>query len=128
MGRAGDQAGTAPSRSPHPTWTVRPGKVLGAARQPHDRDSDATGITVGPALARRLLCDVIPAVLGATGEPLHIGRATRAWPTGLRRAITQREGDWQLRMGADGHPEFIPPTWLDPDQHPRRNTLHRLRQ
>jgi hypothetical protein len=31
---------------------------------------------------------------------------------------------WQARMGADGHPEFIPPRWVDPHQRPRRNTLH----
>ena len=137
---------------------------------------DATGTTIGPAHARRLLCDadVIPAVLGATGEPLDIGRATRTWPTGLRRAITLRDrgcvfpgcdrparwsdlhqiepwaqggptslnngavlcghhhtlihlGDWSIRMAHDGHPDVIPPTWIDPDRQPRRNTLHRMR-
>ena len=54
---------------------------------------DATGITIGPAQARRLLCDcnIIPTVLGTPSEPLDIGRATRIWPTGLRRAITLRD-------------------------------------
>jgi Domain of unknown function (DUF222) len=138
---------------------------------------DATGITVPPATARRLLCDcnLIPAVLGSAGEPLDIGRATRTWPTGIRRAVALRDrgcvfpgcdrparwseihhilwwvnggptsltnaaclcsahhtlihqGDWQIRMAKDGHPEVIPPTWIDPDQRPRRNHLHRLRQ
>jgi hypothetical protein len=138
---------------------------------------DATGVTVGPATARRLLCDcnVIPAVLGSAGEPLDIGRATRTWPTGIRRAVALRDGgcvfpgcdrparwceihhcwhwvdggptslvngaclcshhhalihqgDWQIRIAADGHPEIIPPTWIDPDQRPRRNHLHPLRQ
>ncbi|HEY5877792.1 MAG TPA: HNH endonuclease, partial [Nakamurella sp.] len=37
------------------------------------------------------------------------------------------QGDWAIRIAADGHPEIIPPTWIDPDQHPRRNHLHRLR-
>ena len=37
-------------------------------------------------------CDVIPAVLGSAGKPLDIGRATRIWPAGIRRAITLREG------------------------------------
>ncbi len=36
-------------------------------------------------------------------------------------------GDWQIRMATDGHPEVIPPTWIDPRQRPRRNHLHRLR-
>ncbi len=33
-------------------------------------------------------------------------------------------GDWEVRMAADGLPEFIPPQYLDPLQTPRRNTLH----
>ncbi|PWR12399.1 HNH endonuclease [Micromonospora acroterricola] len=34
-------------------------------------------------------------------------------------------GDWAVRLGGDGHPEFVPPAWLDPDQLPRRNQYHR---
>lgn len=34
-------------------------------------------------------------------------------------------GQWQVRLGADGHPEFVPPAWLDPTQLPRRNAYHR---
>jgi hypothetical protein len=37
-------------------------------------------------------------------------------------------GHWHIRMAPDGHPEIIPPTWIDPHQQPRRNTLHRIRQ
>lgn len=33
------------------------------------------------------------------------------------------QGDWTMRMGTDGHPDVIPPTWIDPDQRPRRNNL-----
>ncbi|MEU4470502.1 DUF222 domain-containing protein [Micromonospora sp. NPDC023888] len=32
--------------------------------------------------------------------------------------------DWTVRLSRDGHPEFIPPAWLDPDQIPRRNHYH----
>ncbi len=32
---------------------------------------------------------------------------------------------WQVRL-AEGHPEFIPPPWVDPTQTPRRNRLHHL--
>jgi hypothetical protein len=32
--------------------------------------------------------------------------------------------EWTVRMTATGHPEFIPPRWIDPDQAPRRNLLH----
>ncbi|WFE49148.1 HNH endonuclease signature motif containing protein [Micromonospora sp. WMMD1155] len=34
-------------------------------------------------------------------------------------------GEWAVRLGGDGHPEFVPPAWLDPDQLPRRNQYHR---
>ncbi len=33
--------------------------------------------------------------------------------------------DWAVRLAGDGHPEFVPPAWLDPDQLPRRNHYHR---
>ncbi|MEU8283065.1 DUF222 domain-containing protein [Micromonospora sp. NPDC048905] len=33
--------------------------------------------------------------------------------------------DWAVRLGDNGHPEFIPPAWLDPEQLPRRNHYHR---
>ncbi len=32
---------------------------------------------------------------------------------------------WQVRL-AEGHPEFIPPPWVDPTRTPRRNRLHDL--
>jgi hypothetical protein len=34
-------------------------------------------------------------------------------------------GDWQVRSGSDGHPEFIPPAYVDSLQIPRRNLYHR---
>ncbi|MEW1585520.1 DUF222 domain-containing protein [Micromonospora vinacea] len=33
--------------------------------------------------------------------------------------------EWAVRLGGDGHPEFVPPAWLDPDRLPRRNHYHR---
>ncbi|MEJ3749283.1 DUF222 domain-containing protein [Actinomycetes bacterium KLBMP 9797] len=33
--------------------------------------------------------------------------------------------DWQVRIAADGLPEFIPPQWVDPERRPRRNIYHR---
>jgi hypothetical protein len=43
--------------------------------------------------ARRIACDasVIPVVLGATSEPLDVGRATRTIPTAIRRALIIRD-------------------------------------
>ncbi len=31
---------------------------------------------------------------------------------------------WAVRMADDGMPEWLPPPWLDPEQKPRRNTVH----
>ena len=33
-------------------------------------------------------------------------------------------GEWEVRIAADGHPEFLPPPWIDPHRAPRRNTVH----
>ncbi|RLP93253.1 HNH endonuclease signature motif containing protein [Micromonospora sp. CV4] len=35
------------------------------------------------------------------------------------------QGDWTVRISADGQPDFLPPRWLDPDRTPRRNLYHR---
>jgi hypothetical protein len=34
-------------------------------------------------------------------------------------------GGWETRLGGDGHPEFIPPAYVDPQRRPRRNQYHR---
>jgi hypothetical protein len=34
-------------------------------------------------------------------------------------------GEWEVRLGKDRLPEFLPPAWLDPERTPRRN--NRLR-
>ena len=31
---------------------------------------------------------------------------------------------WAVRMADDAMPEWLPPSWLDPEQQPRRNTVH----
>jgi hypothetical protein len=36
------------------------------------------------------------------------------------------KGDWTIIFATDGVPEFIPPTWIDPTQTPRRNTANHL--
>ncbi|MEU1747557.1 HNH endonuclease signature motif containing protein [Micromonospora arida] len=33
-------------------------------------------------------------------------------------------GDWTVRLAADGRPQFLPPSWLDPLRTPRRNLYH----
>jgi hypothetical protein len=37
------------------------------------------------------------------------------------RMLHDPESGWQMRLGPDGMPEFVPPVWVDPLQAPRRN-------
>jgi hypothetical protein len=68
----------------------------------------------GPALyvetVRRLCCDasLVPMSEDAEGNPLHVGRKTRAIPPALRRALKSRDGGCRFpgcthRRYADGH-------------------------
>ncbi len=133
------------------------------------------GGPITAAKARMIACDaeVLPIVLGSASQVLDVGRATRVFPTSIRRALIHRDkgcafpgcdrppawadghhlvhwadggptslanavlvcrlhhslihrGDWTVRLATDHRPEFIPPPWIDPDQKPRRNTLHHL--
>jgi hypothetical protein len=47
---------------------------------------------INAEVARRIACDaqVIPVVLGARGEPLDVGRASRTIPPAIRRAVIVR--------------------------------------
>jgi hypothetical protein len=42
--------------------------------------------------------------------------------------IHDPDAGWQIRPGADGQPDFIPPPTLDHHQRPRRNLYHQTRQ
>jgi hypothetical protein len=37
-------------------------------------------------------------------------------------------GGWDVRIAADGHPEFLPPAWIEPARTPRRNIRPRHHQ
>jgi len=39
--------------------------------------------------------------------------------------LLHNNSGWQARLGPDGHPEFLPPTTIDPERRPQRNTFHR---
>jgi len=43
---------------------------------------------------------------------------------GFHHRLLHRPG-WQVRLAADGLPEFLPPAWIDPQRVPRRNSYHR---
>ncbi|MER7586018.1 DUF222 domain-containing protein [Micromonospora sp. NPDC127501] len=63
----------------------------------------------------------------------HIHHWTDGGPTSLNNAVLLcghhhrhlHHSDWTVHLGRDGHPEFTPPAWLDPEQLPRRNHYHR---
>ncbi|MBA3523777.1 MAG: HNH endonuclease, partial [Geodermatophilaceae bacterium] len=37
------------------------------------------------------------------------------------------QGEWTVHIAADGHQEFLPPPWVDPDRRPQRNRRHESR-
>jgi hypothetical protein len=61
----------------------------------------------------------------------------RAWTAGGKTALNNgvllcgyhhrliHRGEWEVRLGADGIPEFIPPYYVDSERKPRRNIYHR---
>ncbi|RAO19514.1 HNH endonuclease signature motif containing protein [Micromonospora noduli] len=63
----------------------------------------------------------------------HIHHWADGGPTSLSNAVLLcghhhrhlHHSDWTVQLGRDGHPEFVPPAWLDPEQLPRRNHYHR---
>ncbi|MGC4855331.1 DUF222 domain-containing protein [Micromonospora sp. DT4] len=63
----------------------------------------------------------------------HIRHWADGGDTSLHNAVLRcghhhrhiHQGEWAIRLGADSHPEFVPPAWLDPEQVPRRNHYHR---
>ncbi len=67
------------------------------------------GHLISRGALRRIACDanIIPAVLGTTGQPLDIGRSTRLVTQGLRRALILRDGGCAF-PGCDR-----PPMWCD---------------
>ncbi len=75
---------------PHITMTIDYDALTGALG---DAALDYGG-PIGPATARRLLCDaqIMPAVLSGDGQVLDVGRTERTFPPHLRRALALRDG------------------------------------
>ncbi len=67
------------------------------------------GAILSPTAARILACDcqIIPAVLGSTGQVLDLGRSQRLFTGSLRRALALRDGGCAF-PGCDR-----PPAWCD---------------
>ncbi|MFF5179296.1 DUF222 domain-containing protein [Micromonospora sp. NPDC000316] len=111
--------------------------VLGGAGQPLDVGRQRRLIT-GPLRRALVLRDRGCAFPGCDRPPRwcdahHIRHWADGGPTSLDNAVLLcghhhrhlHHSDWTVRLGGDGHPDFIPPAWLDPTQIPRRNHYHR---
>ncbi|WP_370967586.1 DUF222 domain-containing protein [Amycolatopsis sp. cg9] len=110
--------------------------VLGSTSEPLDLGRARR--LISPGLRRALfLRDRGCAFPGCHRPPRHCqGHHIRHWadggPTDLTNLVLlcghhhrllHRSG-WQVRIATDGHPEFLPPRFLDKRRKPRRNNLH----
>ncbi|MEU7674119.1 DUF222 domain-containing protein [Micromonospora taraxaci] len=111
--------------------------VLGGAGQVLDVGRQRRLVT-GPLRRALVLRDGGCAFPGCDRPPRwcaahHIRHWADGGPTNLDNAVLLcghhhrhiHHSEWTVRLGDDGHPEFVPPAWLDPDQLPRRNHYHR---
>ncbi|MEV1109348.1 DUF222 domain-containing protein [Micromonospora sp. NPDC049751] len=111
--------------------------VLGSAGQPLDVGRQRRLVT-GPLRRALILRDRGCAFPGCDRPPRwcdahHIRHWADGGNTSLANAVLLcghhhrhlHHGEWAVQLGGDGHPEFIPPAWLDPEQVPRRNHYHR---
>jgi hypothetical protein len=63
----------------------------------------------------------------------HMQAASLGGPTSVDNGVLLcgfhhrliHQGEWEVRLGRDRLPEFIPPAYLDPLRPPQRNTYHR---
>ncbi|MEU4552312.1 HNH endonuclease [Micromonospora violae] len=113
--------------------------ILNGAGQPLDVGRQRRLIT-GPLRRALVLRDRGCAFPGCDRPPRwcdahHIRHWADGGTTSLDNAVLLcghhhrhiHRSDWAVQLGRDGHPEFTPPAWLDPDQLPRRNHYHRRR-
>src|SRR5829696_8845615 len=111
--------------------------VLGGAGQPLDLGRSRRLFT-GPLRRALVLRDRGYAFPGCDRPPgwcdaHHIRHWAAGGSTSLANGVLLccahhrlvERGDWEVRLAADGMPEFRPPPWVDPERRPRRNHLHR---
>ena len=110
--------------------------VLGGASQPLDLGRSRRLFT-GPVRRALVLRDRGCAFPGCDRPPgwceaHHIRHWAAGGPTSLTNGVLLcgahhrlvERSEWEVRLAADGIPEFRPPPWVDPDRRPRRNHLH----
>ena len=111
--------------------------VLGSDGQILDVGQSRRLIT-GTLRRALVLRDAGCAFPGCTRPPRWCdGHHIRSWasggPTSLDNSVLLcghhhrlvHHSGWTVRLGHDGHPEFLPPAHLDPTRRPRRNLYHR---
>jgi hypothetical protein len=69
-------------------------------------------------------CVVHHLVHWADGGPTTLGNSVLVCPAHHK---TAHHSDWQVRIAADGLPEWVPPAHIDPEQKPRRHHRHKPR-
>ncbi|MGC5322913.1 DUF222 domain-containing protein [Micromonospora arida] len=107
-------------------------------RSPGQRRHDALADLTGPLRRALVLRDRGCAFPGCDRPPRWCdAHHIHHWADGGRTSLTNavllcahhhrhvHRGEWTVRLGGDGRPEFVPPAWLDPDRLPRRNHYHR---
>ena len=67
-------------------------------------------------------CDAHHITSWADGGPTDLSNL--ALLCGFHHRAVHDDTGWQVRLATDGHPEFLPPAWLDADRLPRRNRSH----
>ena len=110
--------------------------VLGGASQPLDLGRTRRLFT-GPLRRALVLRDRGCAFPGCDRPPgwceaHHIRHWADGGPTSLANGVLLcgahhrliERGDWEVRLAADGRPDFHPPPWIDPAPRPPRHHLH----
>ncbi|WP_082807483.1 HNH endonuclease signature motif containing protein [Janibacter terrae] len=98
-----------PGHAPGATGQAFGGTAFDPPTGGHAGGLTATGQVLTPTTVRKLACTagIIPAILGTDHEPLELGRATRLFTPGQRKAL------W-LRDGGCTYPGCtMPPQWTD---------------
>ncbi|NED98147.1 DUF222 domain-containing protein [Phytoactinopolyspora alkaliphila] len=95
--------------------TVTPG--IWTALIARDRGCAFPGCTRPPAW-----CHAHHITHWADGGPTNLDNLTLL--CGHHHRTIHHRG-WDVHTGADGHPDFLPPPWVDPERTPRRNTRPR---
>lgn len=69
-------------------------------------------------------CDAHHRVFWLDGGPTSLENGVMVCR--FHHTLLHEPGGWQVRLGPDSLPEFVPPPWIDPDRRPLRNARHAL--